>query len=230
MSDRVVVFIDYQNVYRSARSAFHKHEADPRWYGQVNPHLLGGHLVADSPFDRELTEVRIYRGLPSNARDPKGYGATRKQINAWKGHPQVTVKYRSLQYPSGWPHSHEPGQRPHEKASMLRWQIDFAVMAVRKQFDAGIWFSLDTDLTPSLEFVSDLQRAWGRPRAEVAASTAEGVENARLSVKNRKIFCHWLAEASYEAVRATPTTLTDAMETALTINDMPLSPISPDCD
>jgi hypothetical protein len=49
-----------------------------------------------------------------------GYGATRKQINAWKGHPQVTVKYRSLQYPSGWPHSHEPGQRPHEKASMLR--------------------------------------------------------------------------------------------------------------
>lgn len=32
---RVVVFVDYQNTYRSARDAFHDHSVDPRWLGQI---------------------------------------------------------------------------------------------------------------------------------------------------------------------------------------------------
>jgi len=74
-------------------------------------------------------------------------------------------------------------------------------MAVRTQFDVGILFSLDTDLTPSLEFVYALQRAWGKPRAEVAAWTAEDQVNGRLSVRRRTIHCHWLDQATYESVR-----------------------------
>ncbi|MGH7745528.1 MAG: NYN domain-containing protein, partial [Candidatus Dormibacteria bacterium] len=64
MADRVVVFVDYQNVYRLARSTFHDHALDPHWCGQVDPVKLALHLVSDSPFDRELTQVRIYRGQP----------------------------------------------------------------------------------------------------------------------------------------------------------------------
>lgn len=61
---RVVVFLDYQNVYRGARRAFHS-EHDAHWCGQVDPVKLWQHLANDSPFSRTLTQVRIYRGHPT---------------------------------------------------------------------------------------------------------------------------------------------------------------------
>jgi hypothetical protein len=58
--------LDYRNVYQGARSAFPPFGA-PHWHGQVDPVRLAMRLVADSPFDRELTQVRIYRGQPDSA-------------------------------------------------------------------------------------------------------------------------------------------------------------------
>jgi hypothetical protein len=46
--DRVVVFLDWQNVYRGAREAYSAYQA-PHWEGQVDPVLLAQHLAADSP-------------------------------------------------------------------------------------------------------------------------------------------------------------------------------------
>ncbi len=40
--------------------------------------------------------------------------------------------------------------------------MDFAIMALRGQYDVGIMFSGDTDLKPSLEFVADLTRSRGK--------------------------------------------------------------------
>ena len=82
MPDRTVVFLDYQNVYKGARACFHAtHE--PHMAGQIDPLALGLHLVADSPYDRQLTQVRVYRGRPDASRDPKGYGACTRQCTAW---------------------------------------------------------------------------------------------------------------------------------------------------
>jgi len=61
--DRVVVFLDWQNVYKGAREAFCAPHA-PHWHGQVDPVDLARHLADDSPFDRSLHQVRIYRGPP----------------------------------------------------------------------------------------------------------------------------------------------------------------------
>ena len=73
MSDRVVVFVDYQNVYMSARNAFYPSPtAIPHWEGQVDPLALGQLMVTRSPFDRALAGVRIYRGVPDSTKDPKG--------------------------------------------------------------------------------------------------------------------------------------------------------------
>jgi len=55
--DRVVVFLDWQNVYKGAREAFCTLQA-PHWQGQVDPVALAKHLAADSPFSRELKQVR----------------------------------------------------------------------------------------------------------------------------------------------------------------------------
>lgn len=103
--DRVVVFLDYQNVYRGARRAFHT-ELDHHRRGQIDPLKLGLHLARDSPYNRELTQVRVYRGQPASDRDPRGYAACRRQVAVWKAASSVVdVTVRTLRYPYGWPAS-----------------------------------------------------------------------------------------------------------------------------
>ncbi|GAA4626361.1 hypothetical protein GCM10023196_034300 [Actinoallomurus vinaceus] len=202
MPDRVIVFLDYQNMYQGARSAFHVFGA-PHWQGQVDPVRLALHLVADSPFDRELAQVRIYRGQPDSKLDPKGYGASRRQHAAWLRSPYVHLVTRPLRYPSGWPTRGLPGEKPTEKGIDVQIALDYALMAERGQYDVGILMSTDTDLKPALEEVAEM--AHGKvhaPRPEVAAWGADGRHNRRLSIKSaRNLWCHWLDKATYQAVQ-----------------------------
>lgn len=196
MSDRVVVFVDYQNVYRSARRVYHS-DSDPHWFGQIDPQALGEYLAQDSPFDRELHQVRVYRGFPVSDRDPKAYGASRKQCTWWEQLPNVEVIRRPLQYPIDWPDS-----KPNEKGIDVRLALDVVLMAQRNEYDVGILMSLDTDLKPALETVEEIRRAWGKPRAEVAAWSADAQSCRRLSFGSRnKPFCHWIREPVYEGIR-----------------------------
>jgi uncharacterized LabA/DUF88 family protein len=198
--DRVVVFLDYQNVYQGARRTFHGVQ-DPHWHGQVDPLRLAKHLAADSPFDRELAQVRIYRGQPDGKLDPRGYGASRRQHARWTASsPLIDLTLRTLRYPRGWPTSHQPGERPAEKGIDVALALDFAVMAVQGQYDVGILMSTDTDLKPALEYVAGLTGAVGRPRAEVAAWSGTGQHNRRLSISTRNLYCHWIGEATYRSV------------------------------
>ncbi|MGH3545437.1 MAG: hypothetical protein ACRDPW_05885 [Mycobacteriales bacterium] len=160
------------------------------------PRKLARHLAADSPFDRELTQVRVYRGQPENKRDPRGYGASRRQHAVWQRSPLVELTARPLRYPT-------PGSgldiRPQEKGIDVALALDFAVMAVRDEYDVGILMSTDTDLKPALEFVAGLTSGGG-PRAEVAAWSCAGRHNRRLAIPGRNLFCHWIGEGTYPAV------------------------------
>lgn len=201
MSARVVVFLDYQNVYKGARSAFHDHW-EAHWNGQIDPVRLAEHLAQDSPYDRTLSQVRIYRGQPVNDRDPKGYAASRRQHAAWATDPRVMLVTRPLRYPRGWPSRSAPGEKPAEKGVDVALTMDFAVMAVRDEYDVGIMFSTDTDLKPALEFVAELTANSHTefPRAEVAAWSAAGQHNRRLAIKSRNLFCHWIDRNIYKQV------------------------------
>jgi len=198
LSDRVVVFIDYQNVYMRARECFHE-RWDHHSLGQVSPIALAELLTADSPFDRRLQQVRIYRGIPDSTRDPKGYGAADRQIAGWRGDDRVFVHARPLRYPYGWPATHAPGEKPQEKGIDVALAIDFVAMAVQGEYDVGILMSTDTDLRPPLEFVATLTQAGG-PRAEVAAWSHQGMHSRRLAIKQAKLWCHWLDESQYQRV------------------------------
>jgi hypothetical protein len=72
MAARVAIFLDYQNVYMGARGAFHPYSSESP-AGQVDPHALGELLVQRGPpgVDRELSEVRVYRGQPDSRRIPR---------------------------------------------------------------------------------------------------------------------------------------------------------------
>lgn len=203
MSDRVIVFFDWQNVYRGAREAFHSH-GDPHWCGQIDPVVIAQMLAADSPFDRELAEVRIYRGRPDNTRDAKSYAACIRQVSSWRRSPLVDVTLRTLRYPPGWPDSHESGAKPQEKGIDVALAIDFVMMAVEGKYDVGILISTDTDLKPALEVVANLTNTRGGPRAEVAAwSRSSQQHSRRLSISNRKLYCHWLDKSAYDAAADT---------------------------
>jgi uncharacterized LabA/DUF88 family protein len=196
--DRVVVFLDWQNIYKGAREAFCAAGAW-HWEGQVDPVALARHLAADSPFDRQLHQVRIYRGQPAASRDPKSYAACLRQVAAWQQSPLADVTQRTLRYPRGWPATSQPGDRPQEKGIDVALAIDFVVLAVRRQYDIGILMSTDTDLKPALEAVAGLT-ASGGPRAEVAAWSAPNRTNRRLAISSRNLYCHWVGEVTYRAI------------------------------
>jgi hypothetical protein len=67
---RVVVFVDYQNVYRAARASFGL-EAEPHWEGRIDPVALARRILEKDRHERELLEVRVYRGRPDSTKDPK---------------------------------------------------------------------------------------------------------------------------------------------------------------
>lgn len=198
MPDRVVVFLDYQNIYRGARRAFHAPES-PHWCGQIHPVILARYLTADSPFDRTLTEVRIYRGQPDGTRDPVGYAASRRQIAQWSVDSIAKLTVRPLRYPPDWPNGLS-GERPQEKGIDVALALDVAVMAMRGEYDVGIVVSTDTDLKPALEFVASLADPTGMPRVEVAAWSGSAQFSQRLSIPTRKIYCHWIGKDTYNLV------------------------------
>jgi len=111
--------------------------------------------------------------------------------------PQVTVFTRPLQYPLGW-----PNVKANEKGIDVQLALDMAVMAHRKEYDVAILMSLDTDLRPAIESVADLARAWGKPRAEVAAWSMPNQQCRRLSLPGKRtIYCHWISEQTYQTLR-----------------------------
>ncbi|WP_420444955.1 hypothetical protein [Candidatus Poriferisodalis sp.] len=105
-TDRVAVFIDYQNAYHGARAAFFDRD-DPAFRGQIRPRALGMRLRHRSGTGRTLVGVFVYRGLPSSRFDPKGFGAAERHIAHWQRESLVEAWSRPL-------NCRVPSQ-PHEK-------------------------------------------------------------------------------------------------------------------
>ncbi|MFF4129031.1 hypothetical protein ACFYYP_36430 [Microbispora rosea] len=135
VTDRLILFIDYQNVYKGARSCFYSQLHPPHTAGQVSPLVLGQHLVRSSPYDRELAQVRVYRGRPDSTKDPKGYGACTRQVAAWERSDRVVTALRTLRYPYGWPE--RSGEKPQEKGIDVALAVDFVRLASRRSTTSG---------------------------------------------------------------------------------------------
>jgi len=150
-----------------------------------------------------LAAVRVYRGRPSQRRDPRSYAAHQRQTDrqASRGGGLVTVISRDLRYPPDW-----PMRAAQEKGIDVALAVDYVMMVARRECDVGILFSSDTDLVPALEAVLEL-RPGDPPACEVAAWAAPGVRPRSLSVRGAHVRRHLLAEAEYWAV-ADPTDYT----------------------
>ena len=100
MPERVILFIDAQNVYRTARDCFPIDTLPPHVAGQFSP-IAVGNLICNRPppgFTRVLSEVRIYTGRPESTKQPKAYAAHMRQCAAWEKAGAVVIP-RTLRYP-----------------------------------------------------------------------------------------------------------------------------------
>ena len=191
---RVIVFIDAQNFYRSARRAFADDGNDPSRFGQFHPWALG-ELLASRDTDRVLTGVRLYSGRPDGYVQRKAHTANVRQSIAWTD-AGCYVFTRPLRYPHGWPDNRD-GRRPEEKGIDVAIALDIARLAMEGAYDVAILCSGDTDLIPAVEQVQDGDYGC---KVEVAGWRSEHYRQ-RLSIKGRNIWCHWLLEGDYETVR-----------------------------
>lgn len=193
MPKRVVIFVDYQNAYHSARGLFHDHKADPPWMGQFAPLLLGDRILrsGNDPV-RVISQIRMYRGLPDSTKQPGSHGAATSQISNWESSPNVAVTTRPLRYPPGFPKF-----KPIEKGIDVQIALDFALMAARGEYDVGVLMSRDTDLLPVLEETVRL----GTVKVEVAAWQPIGRPGHRLRLPRSPIRCHWIDHLAYQSMQ-----------------------------
>ena len=167
--ERVVVFLDYHNIYYGARRAFFGERVSKR-LGHVTPLALGQLIVSRGPqgSHRVLQQVRVYKGAPLAAKDPKGHAAAWRQREAhtadaatqhevakpvrdeyrYQSYDVVEFCERPLVYPPDY-----PLQAAREKGVDVQLAVDFVSGALTGRFDVGIIMSTDTDLYPALEAV-----------------------------------------------------------------------------
>jgi len=190
--ERLVLFIDRQNMYKMARRAFFSDDA-PHYYGQINPLKLGNLVCSRQLIGShvELHQVCIYKGEPDANREPKAFAAHMKQCLAWR-RSGVEVITRTLRYPPDWPAS-----KPLEKGIDVALAVDFVTSAIEGGYDIGVIASLDTDLRPALEYV--YRHCQGSHQVQVVAWRSQTVKS-RLYVPNLNIWCHYLNREDYDAV------------------------------
>jgi uncharacterized LabA/DUF88 family protein len=143
---RTIVFIDYQNMYRSAREAF-GWQSEAGHFGSFRPYALGRQLVRDQ--SRMLTEVRIYTGVHTPHRNAAQHGQMQRRMLAWvaAAPEKVQVFPRSLRY--------DANGKAREKGVDVELAIDIVSLASDDAFGVLAVASADTDLVPAIQFVAD---------------------------------------------------------------------------
>lgn len=194
MPDQVVVYIDAQNTYKGARSAFYPGQTPHFAAGQIDPLALGTLLLRRTPagFNRELKQVRIYTGRPDATKQPQTYWPHMRQCAAWES-AGARVVWKPLRYPPDFPVS-----KPEEKGVDVQLAVDLVTHAMSRRFDVGIVFSTDTDLRPAIEWVA--RRAGPLPRVELAAWRSSTSNSAIPVDAPRRTWCHWLYDADYRSI------------------------------
>jgi hypothetical protein len=186
VDERVAVFIDYQNVHLVGHGLFGGGQELFRCV--PNPARLADLIVSRRRRPSVVTAVRVYRGRPDPNHQPVVTASNDAQASHWTRDRRVHVVRRQLNY-RAW-----PGQPPQEKGIDVAIAVDMIHLAFRKQYDAMVLFSSDTDLLPALESIVQLRLG----HVEVACWA--GFKPLRFPGNPPRPWCHSLSEADWQAV------------------------------
>ncbi|MEV7964911.1 hypothetical protein AB0O34_02890 [Sphaerisporangium sp. NPDC088356] len=173
--------IDYQNIHLTAGGLFAPHGThakdtlvSPLAFAERVLEVRAGLQIHPNPKPVSLAGVHVFRGSPSNAREPVLYSVTQRQKAEWTRDARVKVTYRPLRYPSDW------GQRTciekaREKGIDVMVALELVQLAQFGPYDIAILASHDTDMEPALEMAASV----GRVKIETAGW--QGARRLRLS-------------------------------------------------
>jgi uncharacterized LabA/DUF88 family protein len=192
MPDRVMVFIDEQNVYREARRAFFDEDNDHYIKGNFSPFDLATLLVGRQPIaqtsERVLQEVRVYTGMPVSEREPVVAAAVQRRVAAWTA-SGATVITRPLRYLTAT-------SKGEQKGIDVAIALDVVDLAVAGAYDVGVICSVDTDMHPAIELVA--QRA---PSVRIEASTWwSDKHQKKIRIAGMTIWNHRLVLTDYQSI------------------------------
>lgn len=145
VTERIAIFVDFQNVHLTGHHCYGG--GDELYRCVPNPSKLGDLIAARRKRESEAASIRVYRGRPDPRQHPKPASANDLQAAAWEQDERVTVIRRQLKY-----RGDEPAQ---EKGIDVKIAVDMVRSALRREFDALVLFSSDTDLLPALELIDD---------------------------------------------------------------------------
>jgi uncharacterized LabA/DUF88 family protein len=181
MTDRVALYLDYQNVLLTGRDRFapgsepYKHVPEPSMIADT---------IGKRRTDSEVAMVNVYRGRPDPRHEPRQASANDQQANQWvRRDSRVQVVRRPLTY-RRW-----PDQPPTEKGIDVKLAVDLIHDAMRRAYDALVLFSSDSDLQPAVDLANEIGAV-----VEIAywqgCSRLDAAENV----------CHVLSEADWRRV------------------------------
>ena len=144
---------------------------------------------------RGLQEVRVYRGMPDQARDEPTFRAFRSQTAEWKrrGGDRLLLRTRKIKYPP--PYTDE---KPREKGIDVWLAVDLVEMAIRHTVDRAVVVSTDTDLIPALRLATETRED---NFVEVVGWEGLGDAAGLLYIPGHRITKRPLRRDLYEALR-----------------------------
>ncbi|WP_084262349.1 NYN domain-containing protein [Actinomadura formosensis] len=186
MTERVALFLDYQNVHLVGHGLFENYGVPP--YRCVpDPCRVADIIQQRRARTSNVAAVRVYLGRPDPNHQPLPTSANDAQAAQWSRDPRVHVVRRQLNY-RGW-----PDDPPREKGIDVAIAVDLMHLALRRQYDALVLFSGDTDLLPAIEVIKQLRLC----HVEVACWAG----HKPLRLPNSQLpYCHFLNRSDWNAV------------------------------
>ncbi len=186
---RVGFVIDYQNMHLTAHNLFtpnlNKRES------LLHPlQLAQGVLRRRGEFFKEqvtqfkITQVRVFRGLPSNRQEPEKYAQNLSQKSEWSKDKRVRIEHLQLKYRT------KQGLPPQEKGIDVLTALNFVAMAQSGEFELVVLMTHDTDLQPALRMAN--------LNSEVRIETAGWTGLNKLRLKEQKLFHTYLTVGDFK--------------------------------
>ena len=154
---RAVIFIDGQNLFRSAKDAFGHN------YPNYDPIALARAICLREGW--ELCQVRFYTGYPDPADNPFWNHFWTSKF-AQMGRQGIHVFSRTLRYrnetiiqPDGRESTVMVGR---EKGIDVRLALDILLLGFRREYDVAVVFSQDQDLSEVADEIRILAKSQGR--------------------------------------------------------------------
>ena len=196
---RVVVFVDYQNVYHCARDRFFSSGKAAPWLGSIDPLRLGELLCSlghSKDPGRRLAGIRVYRGQPDGRSGVKLSQSFDRQVAIWRQQPGVTVRTRPLRYHRVANPGNKSEWVAREKGIDVLMALDISIGARSNRYEVAVVASADTDLLPALEDAAGVGK-----RVETATLGTPGSSHGPLRIPGRNIWNHYLDRSLFDLVR-----------------------------